>query len=579
MITKILYILDKNQKKRIYLLFFISLPLIFLETISIGSLPVYILAIVEPSTIIDYFNNDYLTNKLNGMSVEQRSFYGLLLIIIIFFIKALYNLFFNFYELSTLKKINLEHANKLYDYYLKQKILFFSENNPSKLIQNIDDIKRSTSVIFSIFNIFKESLIILMIFVMLIFASVKILLLNLAIFSLPIIFFLTFFRKSLKFRGEIAKKHRILKLKNLQESFSLMKFIKIIKGENFALNTFSQNNYRSTYQETILAFVTRLPRIILETFSVLAIALVVFFLFKSNLSFDAILPTLTLLVVGLIRFIPSIGSILVGLNQYKFHHVSLNNVNNIFKNIDNQNLKDQNKIETTEKAIVFNDMIELKDINFSYKDSDEMILKNINFKIKKNHKIGITGPSGSGKSTLLSICLGLVEPNNGQVLCDRKNIFNNLQGWHKSIGYVPQSIHLLDESIKNNICYGINEKEINEKNLLKAIEISEIRNFIDKQPRKLETWIGHNGARISGGQLQRIGIARAMYLNPTILILDEPTSSLDKNNEEQIINSLFSIKDITVILISHNTSVLKKCDQVLNLEDHSLENLVSKSKL
>jgi|TARA_B110001452_G_scaffold237501_1_gene217384 ATP-binding cassette, subfamily B, bacterial PglK len=579
MIKKILYILDKNQKKRIYLLFFISLPLIFLETISIGSLPVYILAIVEPSTIIDYFNNDYLTNKLNGMSVEQRSFYGLLLIIIIFFIKALYNLFFNFYELSTLKKINLEHANKLYDYYLKQKILFFSENNPSKLIQNIDDIKRSTSVIFSIFNIFKESLIILMIFVMLIFASVKILLLNLAIFSLPIIFFLTFFRKSLKFRGEIAKKHRILKLKNLQESFSLMKFIKIIKGENFALNTFSQNNYRSTYQETILAFVTRLPRIILETFSVLAIALVVFFLFKSNLSFDAILPTLTLLVVGLIRFIPSIGSILVGLNQYKFHHVSLNNVNNIFKNIDNQNLKDQNKIETTEKAIVFNDMIELKDINFSYKDSDEMILKNINFKIKKNHKIGITGPSGSGKSTLLSICLGLVEPNNGQVLCDRKNIFNNLQGWHKSIGYVPQSIHLLDESIKNNICYGINEKEINEKNLLKAIEISEIRNFIDKQPRKLETWIGHNGARISGGQLQRIGIARAMYLNPTILILDEPTSSLDKNNEEQIINSLFSIKDITVILISHNTSVLKKCDQVLNLEDHSLENLVSKSKL
>ena len=579
MIKKILYILDKNQKKRIYLLFFISLPLIFLETISIGSLPVYILAIVEPSTIIDYFNNDYLTNKLNGMSVEQRSFYGLLLIIIIFFIKALYNLFFNFYELSTLKKINLEHANKLYDYYLKQKILFFSENNPSKLIQNIDDIKRSTSVIFSIFNIFKESLIILMIFVMLIFASVKILLLNLAIFSLPIIFFLTFFRKSLKFRGEIAKKHRILKLKNLQESFSLMKFIKIIKGENFALNTFSQNNYRSTYQETILAFVTRLPRIILETFSVLAIALVVFFLFKSNLSFDAILPTLTLLVVGLIRFIPSIGSILVGLNQYKFHHVSLNNVNNIFKNIDNQNLKDQNKIETTEKAIVFNDMIELKDINFSYKDSDEMILKNINFKIKKNHKIGITGPSGSGKSTLLSICLGLVEPNNGQVLCDRKNIFNNLQGWHKSIGYVPQSIHLLDESIKNNICYGINEKEINEKNLLKAIEISEIRNFIDKQPRKLETWIGHNGARISGGQLQRIGIARAMYLNPTILILDEPTSSLDKNNEEQIINSLFSIKDITVILISHNTSILKKCDQVLNLEDHSLENLVSKSKL
>ena len=189
MLKKILYILDKKQKQRIFLLFFLSLPLIFLETISIGSLPVYVLAIAEPSTIIEFFNNDYLTEKLNSMSIQQRSYYGLLLIIIIFVFKALYNLFFNFYELNTLKKINLEHANKLYNYYLKQKLLFFSENNPSKLIQNIDDIKRSTSVIFSIFNIFKESLIILMIFIMLLFASVKILLLNLAIFALPIIFF------------------------------------------------------------------------------------------------------------------------------------------------------------------------------------------------------------------------------------------------------------------------------------------------------------------------------------------------------------------------------------------------------
>ena len=573
MIKKILYILDKNQKKRIYLLFFISLPLIFLETISIGSLPVYILAIVEPSTIIDYFNNDYLTNKLNGMSVEQRSFYGLLIIIIIFFIKALYNLFFNFYELSTLKKVNLEHANKIYSYYLKQRILFFSENNPSKLIQNIDDIKKSTTVVFSIFNIFKESLIILMIFVMLIFVSIKILLINLVIFAFPIIFFLTFFKKSLKIRGETAKKHRTLKLKNLQESFSLIKFIKIIRGEEFALNTFAQNNYRSTHQETILAFVVRLPRIILETFSVLAIALIVFFLFKSNLSFDSILPTLTLLVVGLIRFIPSVGSILVGLNQYKFHNVSLNNIYEIFEDINNQNLKEKNKIGIVKEKITFDNVLEFKNISFSYKNSKSVILKNIKFNIKKNQKIGITGPSGSGKSTLLSICLGLLKPDRGDILCDERSIFENLEEWHRKIGYVPQSIHLLDESIRNNICYGINEKKINKENLINAIKISQISDFIEKQPQKLDTWIGHNGARISGGQLQRIGIARAMYLNPSILILDEPTSSLDKDNEVQIINSLFSIKNITVILISHNPTILKKCDQVLNLENQLLETL------
>ena len=138
----------------------------------------------------------------------------------------------------------------------------------------------------------------------------------------------------------------------------------------------------------------------------------------------------------------------------------------------------------------------------------------------------------------------------------------------KKIGYVPQTIHLLDDSIKNNICYGVNMKEINDLNLKNAIQISEINKFIDDMPNKIDTWIGHEGSRISGGQLQRIGIARAMYLNPSILILDEPTSSLDEENEEKIINKLFSMPNITIIMISHNSKILNKCDQVLNLENY-----------
>lgn len=579
MINKIYKILNRDQKNKIYILFLISLPLILIETISIGSLPVYILTIVNPSSIIDFFNNDTLTNFLNSMSIEQRSFYGLILIIIIFFFKGIYNLIFNFYELNTIRKINLEHANKLYSHYLKREILFFSKNNPAQLIQNMDDIKRSTSVIFSVLNIVKELLIILMIFMMLIFVNTKIILISMAIFVLPIFLFLRFFKKSLSVRGEIAKKYRIQRLKNLQEGFSLIKFIKIIKGEEFALNTYAQNNYRAIYQETMLAFISRLPRIILETFSVLAISCIVFFLFKINLNFESILPTITLLVVGLIRFIPSIGSILVSFNQYKYHQVSLNNIYKIFQELIKNKSKFKNLVETNKKDIIFKNIIEFKDVSFSYEKSNEKILKNININIRKNQKIGITGPSGSGKSTLISICLGLVEPDSGQVLCDGKNIFENLGSWHKRIGYVPQSVHLLDDSIKNNICYGIDEKKINKDNLDKAIRISEIKDFIDSQPEKIETWIGHDGARISGGQLQRIGIARAMYLNPSILILDEPTSSLDENNEEQIINSLFSVDNITVIVISHNSRVLKKCDQVLNLENQSLENLISKSKI
>ncbi len=569
MIYKIYKVLNKSQRYKIGLLFCISLPLIFLETISIGSLPVYILAIIDPTTIIEFFNSESLKYFLRNMSIEQRSFYGLIIIVGIFSLKALYSFFFNYYELNILKKINLEHAHKLYSYYLNQRMIFFTKNNPSKLIQDIDDVKRSSAVIFSVFGILKEIFIILIIMSMLIFTNIKILLITIGIFLLPIIFFLTFFKKNLKSRGEIAKKFRNLRLKNLQESFSLMKFIKIIRGEELSLKTFNQNHYRAVNQDTMITFISRLPRIILELFSVIAISIVVYFLFKTSLNFETILPILTLLVISLLRFIPSIGSILVAINSYKFHQVTLDNLYKIFQNIDNDHKTKIKRIDDQDKnEFEFNQIIEFKDVNFSYEKSNKKILKNINFQIKKNQKIGITGPSGSGKSTLLSLLLGLVEPESGLIKCDDQNIFQNLEFWQKKIGYVPQTIHLLDDSIKNNICYGVNIKEINDLNLKNAIQISEINKFIDDLPNKIDTWIGHEGSRISGGQLQRIGIARAMYLNPSILILDEPTSSLDEENEEKIINKLFSMPNITIIMISHNSKILNKCDQVLNLENY-----------
>ena len=249
MIYKIYKILSKSQRIKVGLLFLVSLPLIFLETISIGSLPVYILSIINPESIINFFNNDRLTELLNDMTLRERSFYGLGLIIFIFTIKAIYSLFFNFYELSVLKKINLEHAHKLYSYYLKQKISFYTQNNPSKLIQDIDDVKRSSTVIFSFISILKELIIIFMIILMLMFTNFKILLITIGIFLLPIIFFLTYFKKSLKKRGDIAKKYRNLRLQNLQENFSLIKFIKIIKGEDLSLKTFNQNHYRAVNQD------------------------------------------------------------------------------------------------------------------------------------------------------------------------------------------------------------------------------------------------------------------------------------------------------------------------------------------
>ena len=208
MIKKINVILNNKQKSRLTLLILSSLPLIFLETISISSLPIYLITILNPSKIFEYIDYQNLENIILNMSLIERALYGLVIIFFIFLTKAVYHILFNYLEFNTIKKINIEHSNKIYSYYLDESYLFHTQNNPSKLIQNIDDVKRSTSVIFSIFNICKELILIFCIIGILAFSEPIILIITLLIFSLPITFFLTYFRKTLKQKGEIAKKSR-----------------------------------------------------------------------------------------------------------------------------------------------------------------------------------------------------------------------------------------------------------------------------------------------------------------------------------------------------------------------------------
>lgn len=573
MIKKILKILTKNQKIKLLILILSSLPLIFLEAISISSLPIYLLTILDPSKIFEYVDNQYIENLIVNMSISDRSLYGLMVVIIIFFFKAVYNLLYNFFELSLIKKINLEHSSKIYTFYLNESYLFHTQNNPSKLIQNIDDVKRSTSVIFSTLNILKELILIFAILMILIFSDPIIILITAIIFSLPIIFFLTYFKNSLKIKGEIAKKSRILILKNLQESFSLIKFIKVIGNQNYIKKIFNLQNYRSLHQETIAGFISKTPRIILELFSVIAISLITIFLFQNEQKFEDILPLLTLLVISLVRFIPSVGIILVGINQYKFHHVSLVNIYNIFKLHENK-MEDLNKKNTyhqiDKRLTKFCEEIEFDNVSFKYPGNNNYSLINLNFKIKKNTKIGLKGATGSGKSTLVALTMGLLNPDKGKIKIDGEVINKNIEGLQKIFGYVPQKVYLLDDTIKKNICFGVDIKDINEKKLEEVIKISGIDEFINNQPNQLDTIIGHAGTRLSGGQLQRIGIARALYLNPQILILDEPTSALDEKTEEQIIKKILSIKELTIILISHNSKVIEKCDKILNLRNNTI---------
>ena len=218
----------------------------------------------------------------------------------------------------------------------------------------------------------------------------------------------------------------------------------------------------------------------------------------------------------------------------------------------------------------FKDKIRINKINFSYQ-TNKAVLKDINIEIKKNTKVGIIGPSGSGKSTLLDLITGLHSPDKGAIFCDNIDIDTNKPGWQKKLGYVPQTIYLLDDSIKNNIAFGIEEEKINNTKVFESLEKSQLTEFINSLPEKENTIIGNNGIRLSGGQRQRIGIARALYSNPEIIILDEATSSLDMENEKKIMDDIdkFS-KNKTIIIITHRLNSVFNCETIYVLNNGSI---------
>ncbi len=231
--------------------------------------------------------------------------------------------------------------------------------------------------------------------------------------------------------------------------------------------------------------------------------------------------------------------------------------------------KNKNLIEEKNyKKYLFKDQIKFENVFFSHENSNAKILQNISLEIRRGQKVGIIGKSGAGKSTLIDLILGLIKPIEGKILIDDSNLDYNLRDWQKQIGYVPQDIYLLDDTIKNNIAFGLNANDINQEAILKSIELSRLKDYVGSLEEKENTVVGNRGIKVSGGQKQRIGIARALYNNPGILILDEATSSLDAINERKIMEEIYNTaKNTTLIIVTHRYKPVSNCDKIYLLDN------------
>jgi ABC-type multidrug transport system fused ATPase/permease subunit len=292
-----------------------------------------------------------------------------------------------------------------------------------------------------------------------------------------------------------------------------------------------------------------------------------------NKEMSHIIPTLALFALATLRLLPSITRVMSNLTLLRFCKKAVDVVYSDLNWAKEGAELDQNRMASKEnlaqkaaKPFVLSNNLELNNIRFKYPNSTSYAIDEIDIKIHKGESVALIGPSGSGKTTLVDMILGLLEPTEGSILIDGEDVRKNLRSWRKSIGYIPQSIFLSDDTVKNNVAFGVPADEIDEAAVRRALRAAQLNEFVNTLPHKLETLVGERGVRLSGGQRQRIGIARALYHNPDILILDEATSSLDTETELEVTRAIEELSgEKTLILIAHRLSTAKKCQRIYKI--------------
>jgi len=562
-LEKLWNILDDKQRKDARLIIFLLVISMLVETLSIGLVFPVVSVLFKvgntSSNILEKISNSFFTE----INYEQIVIFSLVLLLCIFLLKSLFLTLVAKIEVKKIVGIKLLVAEKLYKKFLLSSYSFHLKNNSSNLINiNNDQVDAFGNSLFSYITLLAEILVAVgIISILLFFEPIS----TILILSLALIFGLIFFllvNKKISFLSAKRLENKTLKIKDLQEGFGAIKEIKIYNKESFFIKIFKMHN-NSVYQiEAFEDFIKRLPRLWFEFLSVfIFISFLIFLVIFYDYDFISITPTLGLFGVASIRFIPSINRIIMAIQTINFSEAGINAVS---QNIALTNVESTKSIQKIKKD--FKNNIIFEGVSFSY-DSNKKILDNINLEIKKGDFIGIFGETGSGKSTFLNILLGLIFSDSGKILMDNKEILSDLGNWQAQIGFVPQSIHLLDDSIKKNIAFGINENEIDLPSLKKAIKDSELDNFVNSLNDNFNSNVGERGARISGGQLQRIGIARALYKNSQVLIFDEATGSLDGETESKLMNTINKFKkDKTIIFVSHKKKPMEFCNKLFEIK-------------
>lgn len=577
MLHKVSYLFDKKQKKQIVGLAVLILIGGLLETMGVSMLLPVVQAIMDPEAIME---NELVGKVVAALRIEtSRQLIIVMLgsLIVVFVVKNMYLLFQTYVQNTfvtrnrnrMISRVMREFLNRPYEEYLGADI-------PTVFRLTDSDIPNAFQLILVLIQMVTEIVVAGSLCIVLVVVSPAMSLFILCIF-LGMTLIIT---KVLKPRlNEIGHKNQMIQSRiakwRIQSIYGL-KDVKVLHREEFFVRNYYESGAIGADVARNYAVFNNLPRLLIETIFMASMLLFIMVYMLRGGNISVLIPQLSAFAVAAIRVMPGTNRINTYLSEiayaqpcldYLYENLTANMKMDVNGSVTGLTGEAQAKLPKTE----LKDKIVLDHITYAYPNTEKNIFTDAHMEVKKGQSVGIMGPSGAGKSTIVDILLGLLRVQSGTITCDGVNIFDNYADWLGKIGYIPQSIYLIDESIRDNIAFGIDADKIDDERIWEVLEEAQLREFVEELPEGLETTIGDRGVRISGGQRQRLGIARALYHNPEILVFDEATSALDGDTEKAVMDAINSFHGRkTMVIIAHRLNTIAKCDVIYKVEGEKI---------
>lgn len=577
LLGKVRAIFDRKQKWQLVGLGIMIFIGGLLETLGVSAMIPVVQALLAPDELMGYIDRipvvKNLCDALSITTVKQVTMALLYGMMAIYVIKNLYILLLTYMQNTFITKnrnrmisrVMAEFLNRPYEKYLGADI-------PTVFRITDSDIPQTFSLILAMLQLASEAVVTCLIFMVLLLNDPRITLFIIVVFGLLTLFIVKVFKPRLNRIGarNQAIQSRIAKWR-IQATYGL-KDVKVLNREEFYVRNYYETGKVGAEVARNYAVLNNMPRLLIETVFIVSVLGFLVVYINGGGDITAMVTTISAFAIAAVRVLPSVNRINTYITEIAYTQPSLDFVyDNLQEGMKTDAMLAERKAYSQVEKLKLDHQIELDHISFHYPDSDKNIFEDAHMIVPKGKSVGIIGTSGAGKSTIVDILLGLLHAQTGTITCDGVDIFKNYESWLAQIGYIPQSIYLIDESIRDNIAFGIDADKIDEKRIWEVLEEAQLKEFVEELPEGLDTTIGDRGVRLSGGQRQRIGIARALYNDPEILVFDEATSALDNDTEAAVmeaVNSFHGRK--TMIIIAHRLNTIEKCDMIYKVENMKL---------